>query len=61
MKIHLSLVLCSGIIVHHLETENQVPEFALNRREQIRNVDQKVIFLTSSTRFQIWPFNIVVS
>lgn len=61
MKIHLSLVLCSGIIVHHLETENQVPEFALNWREQIRNVDQKVIFLTSSTRFQIWPFNIVVS
>jgi len=65
MKIHLSLVLCSGIIVHHLETENQVPEFALNWRERIRNVDQKVIFwglvLKSSTRFQIWPFNVVVS
>ena len=59
MKIHLSLVLCSGIIVYHLAAENRVPEFALNWRERIRNVDQKVIcwalVLTSSTRFQIWP------
>ena len=65
MKIHLSVVLCSGIIVYHIAAENRVPEFALNWRERIRNVDQKVIFrglvLTSSTRFQIWPFNAVVS
>ena len=63
MKIHLSLVISSGIIVHHLATENQVPEFALNWREWIRNVDQKVIFwglvLRSSTRFQIWPLESV--
>ena len=63
MKIHLKLVICFGIIVHHLAAKNQVPEFALNWRERIRNVDQKVIFwglvLTSSTRFQIWPLESV--
>ena len=42
LKVNLSLVRCSGIIVHHLAAENQVPEFALNWRERMRNVDQKV-------------------
>ena len=30
MKMHVSLVLCFGIIVEHLAAENQVPKFALN-------------------------------
>ena len=47
MKMHLSLVLSSVIIIDHLAAENQVPEFALNWHERIRNVYQEVIFLAS--------------
>jgi len=65
MKMHLYLVLCFGIIVDHLAAKNQGPEFALNCRERIRNVEQIAIFwslvLTSSTRFRIWTFNVVIS
>ena len=43
MKMRLSLVLYSGIIVDHLAAENQVPKFAFNRHGEIRNADLRVL------------------
>ena len=50
MKMHLSLVLCFGIIVDHLAAENRVPSFVLNWHEQIRNVDLSELFMSVLSR-----------
>ena len=48
MKMHLSLVLYSGIIVDHLAAENQVPKFALNWHGRVRNGNYKGRYWPSS-------------